>query len=1189
MGSAAIVMAALLALGGSAQAAPTVVTASNGSAVVAGSTPVPMDFPLGRAGDLGFDTWLQYETENGTAVATGDYTAARGAMQIPAGSSEGDVSVQARGKVGFEPDMQFALKLLSATGVGPTPSLAERATFAAGGSISARATVGDLNGDGRPDFIVPNAIPGTVSILLNTTSPGSTTPSLAAPQSFATGSGPEAATPTDVNGDARPDLVVTNSGDDTFSVLINNTAPGASTVSFDPPQVFEAGRGPREPVLEDINSDGRPDLVVVNDQFDEHAIAVFFNTTPPGASTVSFQPRQYFEFFGDNFVTPADVNGDGRPDFVISASAGVNELSVILNATPPGSSSLILGSEVDLPVGQLPNVVRAADLNGDGRLDLVVANNEGDSVSVLLNGTASGASTPSFPPQQTFAVGKTVRSLQAVDLNGDGKPDLAVGNEGNHSLSVLLNTTAPGAGSASFATTTFEAEPGPLGLAAADLNGDGRQDLIYTRFKGLAVVSLNTTASPTAAAPSFAVKHEADVGARPTAVATADFNGDGRPDVAVANHDSDTASVLLDDTAPGSETPTFHLQQAFAAGNAPSSIAAADFNLDGRPDLVVADELEEDVSVLLDTTVPGAETPSFATRQTFAVGEAPSAVAVADLNGDGKPDLIVANHDEETVSILLDTTLPGSTTVTFAPQKAFVSDHAPSALAIADFNLDGKLDFVAESHDGGSGSVFVNDTEPGSFTPNFKLEQVFGWGILPSAVMTGDFNGDGKPDLAIAGEGSDDVSVILDTTAPGASSPTFSLPQELAAGDAPTSIAAADVNGDGVPDLLVTNKGDGTVSAFLNETEPGAAAPEFGEQQTFAAGGGPQALTTADLNGDGGPDLISADGGADAVSALLDTQYAVSISPTSVTGTIHYAIPHLELTPSSIAFGGQALGSVTTRAVTVSNNGGADLAIGGIAISSVSGGGLSQTNNCPPTLAVGSSCSVDITFSPSVAGSTVAELTVNSIAPSGPDNVAISGSGVAATVPPPPPQPMRSLHIKSKGDGAGRVEDRGGTIFCPSICSHSFTQGTVVTLTATPASGSRFEGWSGGGCSGKGSCRVTVSSDSTVTAKFAKASVAAGLRISKASASTGGSGLRISARGAIAKGARGKVTVKVRIRVLGRWVTAARSVGIAGGAWGTQLVLRKTADLGTPIVLTVGFGGSSGFHSGQDERRLRVR
>jgi len=1167
---------------GNANASSTAVGADSAEATVSGISPVTLNFPLQRSGDLGFDIWLHYQTEDGTAKAGTDYSAASGDVRVPAGSSEKGISVQVSGRAAFAPDKQFALKLLSATGVGPTPSFAERTSFAAGGIVVGRSRVGDLNGDGRPDAIIPNYIAGTISILLDATPPGASTPSLASAQTFAVGDHPEAATPADVNGDGLPDLVVATSGDDDFSVLLNTTPPGASTLSFAPAQVFEAGRGPRLPVLEDINGDGRPDLILANDQFDEHAISVFFNTTPAGASTTSFQPRQYFEFFAPGFVLSADVNGDGRPDLIISSQAGADEVVVILNATPPGGSNLILGSEADLPVGEGPNEVRAADINGDGRPDLAVSNIGSNSASVLLNGTAPGASTPSFAPQHSFTVGSAPRSIRAVDLNGDGRADLVVGNEGNHSLTALLNTTAPGAPAPSFSAQTLEAEPGPMGLTVADFNGDGRQDLFYTRMSGnKALVSLNTTTAPTGSAPSLAAKQDAAAGGRPSSVAATDLNGDGKPDLVVANRDDDDVSVRLDTTPPGASTPRFAAQQTFAAGNAPTSVATADFNLDGKPDLAVGDEFEEDISVLLATTAPGAGTPSFAARQTFAAGESPSAVATADFNLDGKPDLVVGNRDEDDVSVLLDTTVPVASTPGFAAQQTFAAGEAPSAVAATDLNGDGKPDLVVVNHGEGTASVMFNTTTPGAATPSFAAQQAFGTEEHPNSVKATDLNGDGIPDLVVTNEGSDSASVLFNTTTLGTLTPSFALPHSFETGDAPSSVTTADLNGDGIPDLLVANEGADTASVLLNTTAPGAGTPSFAAQQVFATSADPSSVTTADLNGDGGPDVVAADGGADAISALLDTQYAASVSPMSVTGTIHYAIPQGTLSPGSLAFGEQVIGSGATKAVSLSNTGGATLAIKGIAVGGVSAAEFGQTNTCPATLEPGSSCSVNVGFAPNAAGPASAVLTVTSNDPASPTVMALSGTGITATSSPA----THLLTVKLNGGGGGRVEGGAGAISCPSACSHPFADGTRVILAATPAAGSTFVGWSGGGCASSRTCEVTVGADTIVSAIFAKVPPAdARLRFAKTRETTARSALRIAVRGTIAKGARGAVIVKVRVHVRGRWATISRRAKIADGGWRAQLVV--AGDPGSPIYMSARFGGSLGFRSDHAQRRL---
>ena len=567
---------------------------SDGMATLIDNTTGTLDFPISRTGDTTYDAFLQFQTEDGTAVAGVNYTATSGSIVIPAGQSSATIPVPIQGSGSGGPDVSFQMLVFGGGGgTFAPPTFATKTSFGAGTSPN-DVIAADLTGDGKLDLIVSDAAGSSVSVLRNTTAPGATTPTFAAKQTFATGNLEDSVAVADINGDGKPDLIIANLDDNTVSVLLNTTAPGATTLSFAPQQVFASGQAPTSVAVADINGDGKPDLIVERGGNDE-SMSVLINTTTTGSMTASFAPQQAFPVGeGGGTVAIADFNGDGKPDVVV-ANEFDNNLSVMMNTTATGASTPTFADQVLVATGNLPVTVVTADVNGDGLPDLIVTNQNDNTVWVMLNTTVPGAATPTFSDPQIFATGTQPFSVAAADVNGDGKPDLIVANTGDNKISVMLNLTAPGAPIASFTTQkTFSVGRNPFAVSTADINGDGKLDVITANDADATIsVLLNTIAPPatTFDGNSFSAHHDFATGSSPESVTSADVNGDGKPDLIAANFGGDSVSVLLNNTAPGATTPSFATQHPFTTGNGAESVTTADLNGDGRPDLITANVL----------------------------------------------------------------------------------------------------------------------------------------------------------------------------------------------------------------------------------------------------------------------------------------------------------------------------------------------------------------------------------------------------------------------------------------------------------------------------------------------------------------------------------------------------------------------------------------------------------------------
>ena len=340
-------------------------------------------------------------------------------------------------------------------------------------------------------------------------------------------------------------------------------------------------------------------------------------------------------------------------------------------------------------------------------------------------------------------------------------------------------------------------------------------------------------------------------GQRPVSAALGDLNGDGRLDITTANEDSGNVSVLI-----GTGTGGFRSVRSVNLGGArsPQSLALGDLNGDALIDVVTANSISHDVSVLLGTGNGG-----FAPARSLSLGGArsPHSVAVADVTGDARPDLFTANRDTNDVSVL-----PGSVGGGFgtATNRSLGGATEPVAVALADLNRDGELD-LATANLSDNISVLLG-TGRGAFGAAANLGM--SGAAEPLAIAHGDLNGDGRPDLATANLDTDNVSVFLSASAGG-----FRPARNFGLNGAtePVALALGDLNGDGMLDLATANQGSDNVSVLA-----GRRGGTFGIATAFNLNGGrsPASVMVADLNSDRRSDIASVNGGSSDVSLLVN-------------------------------------------------------------------------------------------------------------------------------------------------------------------------------------------------------------------------------------------------------------------------------------------------------------------------------
>jgi hypothetical protein len=484
-----------------------------------------------------------------------------------------------------------------------------------------------------------------------------------------------------------------------------------------------------------------------------------------GCSTPSFGTATTFSIPSNVYgVALGDFNRDGKID-AATANKNINSASVIL-----GNGAGGFGSPTNYAVGNGPTSIATADFNLDGKLDLVTANDSGNSFSILL-GDGAGLFTVTTTPLSESA---RPWLIAAADMTNDGIPDVVIRGVNPPSLvGRLFVYEGTGTGSFIFRYVTDAPDSYGHALAVGDFNEDGRLDIVTTcvACAGGVRILRNDGSGQFTAGPSY------PAGNAPVFTAIGDFNNDGKLDLAAVNNVSGNfgrVSVLLGNGVGGFGSPTAY----DLAGNNPNSIAVGDYSANGISDLAVAVSLpgfnNGSASVLL-----GNGAGSFATAQNTDFVRAPTSIATADLNGDGRLDLVTGDlgpgFGGGTVTVMLNT----------------CSEVPVRHNKIADFDGDGRTDI----------SVYRS---PGEWYEMRSSNNTFytrpGFGMSGDKLVPGDFDGDHKSDIAVFRGGTGEWFAIDSSTG------LANIRRWGAAGDIPV---VGDFDGDGKSDLAVFRPGDG--------------------------------------------------------------------------------------------------------------------------------------------------------------------------------------------------------------------------------------------------------------------------------------------------------------------------------------------------------------------------------------------
>ncbi|MGQ9601137.1 MAG: FG-GAP-like repeat-containing protein [Candidatus Bipolaricaulia bacterium] len=679
------------------------------------------------------------------------------------------------------------------------------------GDCPSAVVIADFDRDGALEIVVANSGSNDLTIIDDTRTTNFSAGGIT-PVALAFG---------DFNRDAKPDLVVANSGSNNLCVLL-----GKGDGAFEAPICFETGRRPQDVKVADLDCDNIQDLVVAN--FESDDVWTFLGDGTGKKFTLK---GKYRVDQAPSALVVRDLNQDAMVDIAV-ANALANDIWILSGRRDAqgkkGEFQAVAGK---FAVGEKPVAIASGDFDKDrdGNPDLVVANELSNDVTILLGKGAAGFFLPELvkpnqPPIADFSwtplqpkAGETVKFDGSASRDPDGQITAYVWDFGDGK-----------SGSGKTAEHAY-AKEGTYKVCLTVRDDKGAEG---KACKDLTVLAAPPPPPPASKAPT--------VGIEPAALVGGDFNGDGKEDLAVANQDSNSISILL-----GAGDGKFSPSGTVSVGISPSDIVATDFNKDNQLDLAVTNAGSNNLTILLGDGKGG-----FQPRGGPAVGSNPMALVANDLDKDGNIDLIVANSGSNNLAILLgngDGSFKEAITIAAAGE-------APESLALGDLNNDGKADLAVSNLNSNDIAILLGNGT-GGFTPGPKLTGL----NRPRRLTIKDFNGDGKPDLAVAESEANAVTVFC-----GRGNGSLSLCGKASTGESPRALVAEDFNNDKKLDLAVANYSSNNLSILLGKGDG-----SFEEQRLVNVGEKPNAVIAGRFNPDENVDLAVANAGSNNATVLL--------------------------------------------------------------------------------------------------------------------------------------------------------------------------------------------------------------------------------------------------------------------------------------------------------------------------------